>query len=678
KYELAVFCDGKRQGRKPDHSIQVQLAGAQEKMIGIWNDSGNPPGGFSRYEHFKDKFFAVPIGRNTFPLSGRQLADCSILLIVRPDYDQYTARDFSLVLEYAANGGTVIFMDPKGILEAAETPLGILLPVIPLGVRKSASCDFLSLLFPDLPHKKLPPCHEAELLESCEGDREGVTFCSYGPFPLFRQGKFGLGTAAILAFCPEDDAFPASWKVGEKALSLLCRVPRPSGEAGAEHAVLDMLTGFSVLPLSVVRTILAGYFLLLIVILFFGHRRKKQAAAWFVCTAAALAATAVILLAAGKLTDRKKDLIASSVEVENAFDPGYVHKACSLFASGKTFRVEHGSGNEVFSLLSPPRNAFGAISESFHFPEPLKVGRDEEGKGMAEMTVFPKSSRRFSVRGSGRDLFRLQESLVLPEMSLSGGPVKVKKWVLPRHKSAEGVFYVFPGGTRSGTVSADGVCRPELENGVLLSDPMLDALRRSVSLLAPSGAPFLAAVFPARDNSSHQGKRVVLYPVKCSASGGKTLIPPLLVALSPANHSSRMLFKGGFLREGQDLMAEANPEIFFSLPSALRDFVPGEIVITASYSGREHVSLRPKLKIPGKKEFLFPVSARENSWVFRGEDLKKILEPGTATGCFVLESSLTQAGRTLSESAAAMTWSLYDLAVSVRGALPEGEKGGVF
>ena len=685
KYELAVFCDKKRQGRKPDYAISVQLAGAQEKMIGIWNDSGNPPGGFSRYAHFKDKFFGVSFGRNTFPLSGKQLADCSMLLIVRPDYEQYTARDFSLVLEYAANGGTVIFMDPKGILKAAETPLGILLPVIPLGVRKSASCDFLSLLFPGLDHKTLPPCQEAELLESFEGDREGVTFRKYGSFPLFRQGKFGLGTVTVLAFSPEDDAFPASWKVGERALSLLCRVPHPAGDESGEHAVLDMLTGFSVLPLSVVRSILAGYFLLLLLLLFYGHYRKKQVLAWFVCAGASLVVTCVILYVAVKITDRKKDLIVSSVEVENAFAPGAVRKAYSLFASGKTFLQENGAANDVFAVLRPPRNAYGTISEGFRLPEPLKAGRDAEGRGTAEMTIFPKSSRRFSVSGSGKDLFLFQESLVLPEMSLSGSTVKMKKWILPRHKRAEGVFFVFPGGTGKGHISADGTCTAELEGSQLLSDPMLDALSRSTALLAPGSAPFLAAVFPLREGppvqgkDSRQGKRVVLYPIRFSVSGEKVFLPDFLVALSPANHSSRMLFDGPFLREGQSLLAEANPEFQFSLPSALRNFVPEEIVITASYSGKEHISLRPKLKIPGEKDFLYPVSSRENTWVFRGEDLRKVLEFDTVSGCFVLESSFTEAGRALSEGgASAATWSLYGLSVTVRGTFPGGKKNGTF
>ena len=682
KYELAVYCDKVKQSRKADNAVSIKVAGMNEKIIGIWNDDGDPPGGFAKNEHFRGKFISVSFGKNSFPVSGSHLKDCSMLLIVRPEYGQYSSRDFSMVLEYAANGGTVIFMDPLGILGAAETPLNVMLPVIPLGVRKCSTNKFLSVLFPEIKSGILPDCKEVDIFESVPGDREGTTFAMYENYPLFRQGRFGLGMVKLLAFAPEDEAFPAAWKVGEKSLALLCRTPVAGVNASASHTVLDMLTGFSVLPVSVVRNIILGYFLLLVVILVIGHYRKKHVFAWFCCGVAALAACGTILFVSVKMTDKKKNVIISSVAMVNAFAPEVQKIDSSVFTAENSFRTAKGDVWEKITALPLPRNSFGyhtgrtGGSGSSRI-EPLKAGMDAEGRGTAEMTIFPKSSKRFTGERYGKDLFRMQDLSALPEIHLYGDSVSVRKWVLPGYENAEGIFYVFPGGAKTGSISGEGICSAELGEEILLSDPMLDALRNCTALLKGNAAPFLAGVFPVQDEKSHhQGKKILLYPLRFVITGEKVTLPPYLIAFTAANHTSRMIFDGMFLREGSEFMAEVNPEIIFSLPSALRGFVPEEIRVKVVYSGREHISMLPKLKLQGKKEYIQAVRGEEaDTYIFRGEALKNVLEKDTVSGVLVLVSELTEAGQTVNYSGTkAVTWKLHDLSLSVKGKLPAGKK----
>lgn len=676
-YDIVLYSDGKRLGRKNDHSVSIKLAPPQEKMIGIWNDSGNSPGGFSKHKHFKDKFYSVSFSNRGFALSARQLENCSMLLVIRPDYRKYSSGDFSHVLEYAANGGTVIFMDPVGIYEAARTPLEVMLPLIPLGVRKISSNEFLPVLFPDIKKGSFPECKEALLLESTEGGRDGVTFAEYEKLPLFREGRFGLGKVRILAFSPEDDAFAANWKVGEKSLSLLCRTFSGESEESGAHAVLDMLTGFSVPPLWIVRNIIFAYFLLLLIAIIAGQYYRKQLLAWLVCGGIALAATFLILAISVKLTGKKKNVIKTSLETVNTFAPEVRKQDQSVFMAKKALWTQYAPFNAIYAFLPLPKNSFSLYSGNIPHLEPLKAGRTSDGMGTLEMTVFPKSSKRYSLRIYGRDLFRMQDSLVLPQIHLRGEHVEMKDWTLPGYEKCEGIFFVFPGGTKNGSISGDGICTVELSDTSFLSDPMRNALQKTLSLYKGYAAPFLAAVFPIDEKDSQQGKKLLLYPLKTVFSGEKRItIPSYFIALSPAGHTSRFLFEGTFLRRNCELMPEASPEIKFSLPSSLRNFVAEEIRIKAEYSGKEYVRMLPKLKIPGRKEYIPARQGEEDdTYIFQGEEVKKILEKESIEGILVLGSQLTRAGQTATLTGTkTITWKLHDLAVTVKGRLPDGKK----
>ena len=675
-YELIAYCDGKRLGRKNDHSVNIKLALPQEKMIGIWNDSGNSPGGISKHKHLKDRFFSVAFSHKGFPLTARQLTDCSMLLIIRPDYKKYSSGDFSTVLEYAANGGTVIFMDPVGIYEAAKTPLEVMLPVIPLGVRKTASNAFLSLLFPEIKKGLFPDCRQALLLDSVTGDREGVTFAEYEKQPLFREGRFGLGKVRLLAFSPEDDAFAQNWKVGEKSISLLCRTFTGQSNESRIHTVLDMLTGFSVLPLWIVKYILLAYFILLAAALFAGHYYKKPLLGWLGCAIIAVTSTLLLLFASVRLTDKKKNEITTSIETINAFAPEVEKKDKSIYMAKKFFRTEQGGLNEVYAFLDLPKNSYHFYSGNIHRMEPLSVGRSSEGKATVEMTVFPKSSKRYSLSKYGKDLFRIQDHLTLPQIHIQGDSVTLKNWVLPEYEKCEGIFFVFPGGTKTGTLSGNGICRIELDDETFLSDPMLNALRESTYSAKGYASPFLAAVFPIDAKDSRQGKKILLYPLRTVFSGEKILVPSFFIALSAASHTSRMLFDGSVLRRNCEFMPEASPEIKVSLPSSLRNFIIEEIRVKVEYSGKEYISLRPKLKKAGTKDHITAAGGEESSsYIFRGEEIKNILDKDSIDAVLVLSSEFTEAGRTVNLTGTkTATWKIHDLAITVKGRLPDGKK----
>ena len=82
------------------------------------------------------------------------------------------------------------------------------------------------------------------------------------------------------------------------------------------------------------------------------------------------------------------------------------------------------------------------------------------------------------------------------------------------------------------------------------------------------------------------------------------------------------------------------------------------------------------LKLQGKKEYIQAVRGEEaDTYIFRGEALKNVLEKDTVSGVLVLVSELTEAGQTVNYSGTkAVTWKLHDLSLSVKGKLPAGKK----
>ena len=101
--------------------------------------------------------------------------------------------------------------------------------------------------------------------------------------------------------------------------------------------------------------------------------------------------------------------------------------------------------------------------------------------------------------------------------------------------------------------------------------------------------------------------------------------------------------------------------------------VPEEITVKVGYTGKEYINLAPVLKLPGKKNFIKgKKSDGENTFVFKGEALEKVLDPHRIAGTVVLETTLNDTGITLNSTGIRQfTWNLYSLDISVKGKLPE-------
>ena len=462
---------------------------------------------------------------------------------------------------------------------------------------------------------------------------------------------------------------------------MLCAVPAVSSVESSMHTPLDMLTGFSVLPLSVVRNIVLIYFVLLAAVLLAAHFLKKQTAGWLACGVIAIVFAGTIMYAAAGRTGKKITDLSASVTLTSSIDPESSRSSVSRFSSAEKACNITGEKGSSFAMLPPPKNAFGSYSgrysnqgsSTFYRIEPVKTVQNTHGQGGVQMTVFPKSSKRYTVVNSPADLFVYQKSMPLPRITLTKDEMHISPWKLPQAEKAESIFYIFPGNPCAGTVTSEGICTPELTENMLLSDPMTEALQKSTDLVERKNAPLLAAVFPLEEKNFSQGKKIMLYPVDIKVKEKNIFLPSVFVGLHSSNHTSRMLFEGGSIRKDYSIMVENPLEILFTLPGFCRGMIPEEITVKVEYTGKEYINLMPVLKLPGKKNFIKGKKKDgENTFVFKGEVLEKVLDPHRIAGTVILESSLNETGTTL--NAAGMrqfTWNLYKLDISVKGKLPE-------
>ena len=133
KYTFSVFEDGVRRPNSTLNECTVKFTDYNAGAVGILNDNGTPPGGFKENGFLDRRLIPVSFRAGSLPKQSEILRSLSALVVVEPDFSRYGSEDYAVILEYAANGGLVVFADPAGALAAASTPLADLMGVVPLG-----------------------------------------------------------------------------------------------------------------------------------------------------------------------------------------------------------------------------------------------------------------------------------------------------------------------------------------------------------------------------------------------------------------------------------------------------------------------------------------------------------------------------------------------------------------
>ncbi|MBQ9338677.1 MAG: hypothetical protein IJS14_15420 [Lentisphaeria bacterium] len=666
KYSFAVYEDGVRRPGSVMNECEIKFPDNRHAGVGFLNDLGDIPGNFKQNKFLSRPLFQVGFRGGTLPRHREIFRLLHALLILHPDFSVWTSEQFAAVLEYAADGGLVVFADPDGILAAAKTPLAELLPVIPAGIRLIPA-EQLTGKKPGKVRREVKYLDHAALTDR-ETDPASLT--------AVRERRYGFGTVRLLPFSPIVDNFPDQPEFADRTLAGLLNAPAKEQTFGGFRAPLDKLTGFTVPRTSSVRNILLVYFGLLLVIVIIGFRRKRHASTWLVCALTAVVATAAILIHVSRSLGRRAAL-AAVLRVENAAAPGMGKTYFSLFspaAMTTTVQTERKRGLfENVPVAGMLRFQFGSDSGS---PLDLRVMPDD-GMQIRDINLAARSSRQFMEHTSPTVLPGGTPGWKTPRLRLSRTGLRLEPWQLPG-PAPEAVFVLFPNGSKLAERSLNGSWTMKNTDSAI-ADPLVEDLRRALEKSHSKQHPGVAVIsgstapHPGLDPKFMvQGKTLTLYPADVRIDAGKVTVPTELVVLAPAETGSRIALDGGRINPEYTLQASMSIAFAFApapvLPPAMGY---SSVRVKASISGSDRIEAAVRLNTAGGKA----VKGRKiasGEYVFEFKD-PRILFAGNRPAKLNIEGVLKKKNGP-DQDFAVNNWSLLDLQIELQGEMTENKE----
>ena len=665
KYQADLFCDGKKLPSGEINSVLVNLCDNRQRRCFILNDLGEEtPGFLFDRKGIREIFRPVMLSAENVPDTSLYYHDCTALLIIEPDFSRYSAAQMQALLAYAAEGGTLVFLDPKGVLSAARTPLADLLPVAPLRTIRAGKIPLAELLHvqADLPEGR-------EFLVSVPGER-GVVSAAYDGMPLFAERQYGLGTVRLLAFTP------AAADLGGKDAAiralfsrLIVRQDLYPNRILFENK-LDQLTGFDIPDISEIGGLAAAYLAIFFVVLLTGILFRRPGTAWLVSVMLAAGMIALILYKASRSFEHRHSVLAEvTLETARPVRSGETFGSCFM-NTGSTVRLGPPEEKEVcFStILRDPRisyytKAFLDYSPRRAAPQssgkkkpvrqekrdvriaaPLDVLRSERGReSVPGITLAPRTSRefmgRFSQPATESVSVRPEEEpeVILSEKGLEMAPYQAPGELMKGGKIS--AWLILPGGVRSVSVSSSGVCRLSGGKGLLVDEAahsMADVPRRGLR----KPGPYLAFIRDARRSflSANvqvmpQGKQIVLIPARLTVVSRTVRIPREFLTFSPQDVASRFIINGNDLMTGIPILTGFSGGIRISLPSQIASVLkPENLTLFLDCRLAESVNMDLFVRTPGGEKQLEKTGRGE----YRFSDFPESFRPDRFASVLVL------------------------------------------
>ena len=703
KYLIDLFCDGKKHPTGEMSSILVNFCNNKQRRSFIFSDDGETPSFLFSLKGIKEEHGATVLPADSVPDSSLYYQNCDTLIIDDPDFTRFSSAQFQAILTYVAEGGILLFTNPKGALAAAQTPLADLLPVIP---QKTVSSDKLPLSGLIRAQANLPG--KTDFLVSVPRERSVISAYWEG-LPLFAERQYGLGTVRLLAFEPKKEDF-----LGKDSAALALAKRLIVRQALFPNRVLfesklDQLTGFDIPSVSEISGMAIAYLAVFFVILLMGFLLHRPRLAWLTTVAAAVGMIAIVLHKAAKTFENRNSVLAEvTLESAQPVRSGETFGSCFM-KEGATVRLQASGDADVHfsTILRDPRISYystaflqqtsmGAknISKTkdtkkkvqeerpVRIVAPLDITRSETGSVyLPGLSLAPRTSREFMARFSRP----ATESMVMrpgwePELILSDKGLDMKPYQVPKGLGIPGsasVWLVLPGGVRSVSMNGSGLCRLSGGQGLLV-----DEAARSMALMLNRGlrkqGPYLAFI---RDvNSSFltsnvrtvpQGKKILMIPVRITIASRTVRIPREFLTFSPRDVASRFVVNGNDVMTGMPILTGFAAGVRISLPSEIAPLLkPEKISLFLDCRMADSVSLDAVLSTPAGEK-----SGRKNSrneYEFTDFPPSCRADEAAAFTLFLKTKHLVNPSSLSPEQAMmANSWSLRSLEAEVTGKLDE-------
>ncbi len=723
RYTLEIFVDGRKLPSSRDNEMIIKLLTNKSLLVGMLNDDEDGGvGAFVQLPLFKDKVFSSSFTAGNAPESWVQYKDLAALIIHRPNYKLYTSRQIRAVLDYVAQGGTALFTDPKGEMEALSSPFAELLPLTPCRIRQIDSLPALSAVSPSFKNFN---GRTVDFLESSPSE-DGFDLLNDGKFSVLRCKRYGLGTVRMSAIPITDEAFKGDNQSWEMLLDLALSKQREFPSYAPASASLDQMTGFKVPGLGAVRTIVIVYLGVLGAIIIAGVRFKRTGWSWVAAAVFSVAMTFIILERAKTASDKKGRLL-TSIQVLNATPGASSAQGFHSFFSDANFDADATASGENGLLCGmlpnlnsflPPGMAMGAISDDgekkigsgrktsqanpMQFARPIEIRRDIAGRpGLQSLNVSANTSRQFMTYEGCLPSVPLDK---LPSVSAGPDGFALEPWKPSPGLRFEKAFLMLPNGALPLEYDGSTVKMSSSGPAIFQSDLITKGIKEALEGACGRQSPYIALighggsqVLSFNGSPAVQGRTVVQIPAGISCQGRKLSVPKEAILLQAGDSSTRMAMDGNRVKPDYEAQGTCSLTLLFTMPSFLPKVDPEEIVVSFSYADGGNIKAVPalvgkappppppppakpgkdgKIKAPPAPKPPPPVIIkgveRGGDFVFSGPAVKEVIDACSNSGVLQIEAFERNPRMPESQKMRANRWSPLSVSVSVKGSVPAG------
>jgi hypothetical protein len=698
RYLLETFSDGKKLPKVAD-SMYLKMISDKTLQIGVVGRNEVNMGAFVQIPEFKNKWkvFSNAFNHSTFPENWIALRHLAALIILDPDLPKYSSRQIRALLDYVAQGGTVIFAWPEAIPEIADSPLADLLPVAHKRFRKIYKLDSIRKLLPGF---KGFNASGVTFLESIT-DGDGVDLLKENDLPVIRWKKYGLGSCRFCAFPLVEDAYISKddWR---DMLKLFFINQKLYSETESSRIGLDRMTGFSVPGADIVRFTLLIYFILLGVIIVLGRITRKSGWAWAFAGVMAVAFTLYVLHKAKSSSEHKGRIISViGLKIEGDGYSVPLEEYCSFFSDANTtIDLVLNDENSVLGGISPDEGSIMVagmaivtsdksnrkVASGIKISNKLDIQRDEGYQKFKGLNLSANSTRQFVHTGSLNA--SENKSFLRPELIYQENEIKLLPWKIPEGIKFDKAYLLFVNGTMAlkkdnGYLKLVSSDKAEFESDEVLRgiiDMLTDNFKKTSPCIALIGK-LEKLPFEIEGPIEKQGRSVNIYPVVESCQAQTVLIDSSQIVLTPGEPSTRMYMQGNTLKARVDPRGACQMAFKFTLPPVFASIDPSEIIVNLSYGNSGgNITVEPFIapdasapvfssgggpKVPPVKG----VKKRSGEYVFSGKQLSASIDKFTGSGIVIIDAREKDRSMAPMQKQHANKWKLEDLKVTVKGQL---------
>lgn len=708
--------------------LRLRMGMVQQRVVMFLNDDLDLSyGAFSKNPALGDSYISSFVRAQNMPMLWAGYDRVYLLVVMRPDVDRMSARQMKALIAFVVRGGSVLFCNPKGIMDVSRTPLAKLLPILPLRIRPLDRLD----AFKKVGGHRVEWPKGVDFLESVpRGD--GITTLKHGDFPLVRWQKYGLGRVGVCTVNPSDKAvvkagsFNPIWR---HLLSFGGRVEYVSSIPNTYISkALDALTGIEIPRREWVRNCILGYLGLVLLFVFTGIAVRRRGLSWLALVGLAILATIAIFFYAAKRMSKMSENSAAvlAFHAENTSCDAE-EQVISLFSKREQTLTLRGTSVDcqIRGLLPPPKKFGlygGGRNSNFKFS---KVSR-KKGRGKGKKLGVTRSAleRRVDRRQDEvvRDVLTINRTGGISAMNqlllrqyapksystLFSGPAKVWKkqmayplvrWEPGRVTMAEWTIPESIGPViHAALLCENGYIPVQLKenrcridfNGeirqITTASPEISALRNCL-LAVRSPAPSLVLFTEVHadnnggvpENFDVSGRRVWLVPVTQELSARQIQLPPQRFRLNTAHGIARMLRFGRDWAPVNQRSKENEYAITTSLPAEFQDLRVSRIQINfvADNRGR-NLTFELRLRPFGEKTNGRDIQGKQQedgSFLFSNLDSARLIDPSNGQFTIILISRTIKKIRDPISAMRVNTWRIQQFDLRADGELPPDYAG---